>query len=166
MIARESARQAGQTLFYVQAIDQPLGHSRNDAELYKHLLQIPSVQSTKRLPGVVLFHVGMRMRFTTTVQQPFAVQDVEGVVVGFDPVDTDSSTKSRVDRANNIAEHVCPHMPAAIYMKIDDCEHHFLPPAPCPIHQLTGHDASCLNCLSATRPGIFAVTPLTRKYKY
>ena len=38
--------------------------------------------------------------------------------------------------------------------------------APCSVHRLTGHDASCLNCTSAVLPGIFAVKPLTRTFKY
>ena len=42
----------------------------------------------------------------------------------------------------------------------------FLPPAPCSVHRSTGHDASCLNCTSAVRPGIFAVKPLNRTFRY
>ena len=57
-------------------------------------------------------------------------------------------------------------MPKAIYVKIDDCDYHFLPLAPCSLHRSTGHDASCLNCTSAVRPGIFAVKPLTRTFRY
>ena len=63
-------------------------------------------------------------------------------------------------------EHVCAFMPKAIYVKIDDCDQHFLPPAPCSVHRSTGHDASCLNCASAIRPGIFAVKPLNRSFRY
>ena len=79
-----------QKLFYVQAVDQPLTLIRPavEEELYEELLKILSIQATKRLPAVVLWHQGMRMRFTTTLQQPFAVQDVECTVVGFDPDDT------------------------------------------------------------------------------
>ena len=57
-------------------------------------------------------------------------------------------------------------MPKAIYVKIHECDYHFLPPAPCSTHRLTGHDASCLNCISAVQPGVFAVKPLTRTFKY
>ena len=53
-----------------------------------------------------------------------------------------------------------------IYVKIDECDYRFLPPAPCSVHRLTGRDTSCLNCISAVQPGIFAVKPLTRKFKY
>ena len=64
------------------------------------------------------------------------------------------------------SSHVCALMPKAIYVEIDDCDYHFLPPAPCSVHRLTGHDASCLNCTSSLQPGIFAVTPLTRTFRY
>ena len=57
-------------------------------------------------------------------------------------------------------------MPVAIHVKIDDCDYHFLPSAPCSVHRSTGHDASCLNFTSAVRPGIFAVKLLTRTFKY
>ncbi len=51
-------------------------------------------------------------------------------------------------------------------MLIDDCDFRFLPPAPCFTHRSTGHDKSCLKCISAVQPGIFAVKPLTRTFKY
>ena len=57
-------------------------------------------------------------------------------------------------------------MPKAIYVTIDECTHQFLPSPPCAVHRLTGHDASCLNCISAVQPGVFAVRPLTRIFKY
>ena len=75
MLARTSARKSGQTLFYMQAVDQALtliGRA-SEKEFYEELLKIPSLSSTKRLPAVVLWHTGMRMKFTTTLQQPFAV---------------------------------------------------------------------------------------------
>ena len=39
----------------------------------------------------------MRMRFATTLQQPFAVQDVECTVVGFEPDDMDKDAKVAFD---------------------------------------------------------------------
>lgn len=168
MVARESARTAGQTLFYVQAVDQTLTVWQHAKErgFFEEILKIPSLQKTKRLPAVFLFHVGMRMRFTTTIQQPFAVQDVECTVMGFDPDDLDKETQSRVDAGRGAGEWTCSYMPKAIYVKIDECDYQFLPPAPCAIHRLAGHDASCLNCISAVQPGVFAVKPLTRTFRY
>ena len=108
----------------------------------------------------------MRVNFTTTLQQPFAVQDVEGAVVGLEPDDKDSDTMTALDAQHCQGEHICAFMPKAIYVKIDDCDHQFLPPAPCSLHRSTGHDASCLNCTSAVRPGTFAVKPLNRTFRY
>ena len=72
MLARQSAREACQTLFYVQAVDQAkaIVPETNTAQFYEDLLRIPSIQKTKRLPPVVLFHYGMTVRLATTIQQP------------------------------------------------------------------------------------------------
>ena len=138
MLARVSAQRAGQTLFYAQAVDQALTliQRASKEEFYEEVLKIPSLSSTKRLPAVVLWHHGMRMKFSTTLQQPFAVQDVECTVVGFEPADNDYDTMAVLDAQHCQGEHVCAFMPKAIYVNIDDCDHHFLPPAPCPVHRL------------------------------
>ena len=168
MLARVSAQKSGQTLFYAQAVDQALTviQRSTQPEFYEDLLKIPSLSSTKRLPAVVLWHHGMRMKFSTTLQQPFAVQDVECTVAGFECDDKDHDAKAAIDAQHCQGEHVCAFMPKAIYVKIDDCDCHFLPPAPCLTHRSTGHDASCLNCTSAVQPGIFAAKPLARTFRY
>ena len=58
MLARVSAQKSGQTLFYAQAVDQALTviQCSTQEEFYEHLLKIPSLSSTKRLPAVVLWH--------------------------------------------------------------------------------------------------------------
>ena len=168
MLARDSARTAKQTLFHVHAIDQPLTVMQyaTQKDFHTELLRIPSIQTTKRLPAAVLFHIGMRMRFATTLQQPFAVQDVDCTVVGFDPDDLDKEAHMEMKSQCRSGEYAFVYMPKAIYVKIDECDYRFLPPAPCSVHRLTGHDASCLNCISAVQPGIFAVKPLTRIFKH
>ena len=166
MVARISAREAGQSLFLVQAIDQPLGPlpQATQREFHKRVLQIPSANATKRLPPVVFFHLGMRVRFSTTVQQPFAVQDLEGTVVGFEPVPRELGHVNSSDARPG--EICCNIMPTAIYVKLDDCSHTFLPPGPCHAHRYTGHNESCLDCISAVQPGVFAVRPLVRTFKF
>ena len=57
-------------------------------------------------------------------------------------------------------------MPKAIYVKIVDCDYTFLPPAPCCVHKFSGYDETCPNCRSAAQPGVFAVKPLTRTFRY
>ena len=95
MLSRQSAREARQTLFYVQAVDKAKAiiPETDTAGFYKDLLRIPSIQKTKRLPPVVVFHLGMGVRLTTTIQQPVAVQYVEDTVVGCDPDARDFSTR-------------------------------------------------------------------------
>lgn len=115
MLARLSARKAGQTLFYAQAVDQPLTliERASQDEFLADLLKIPSLSATKRLPAAVLWHVGMRMKFTTTLQQPFAVQDVECTVVGFEPDDIDHEAKAAQNATGCQGEHVCAYLPKA-----------------------------------------------------
>ena len=143
MLARVSAQRSGQTLFYAQAVDQALTPIQRATKegFYEDLLKTPSLSSTKRLPAVALWHHGMRMKFTTTLRQPFAVQDVECTVVGFEPDDKDYKAQAAIAAQHCQGEHVCAFMPEAIYVKIDNCDHHFLPPAPCSVHRSTGHAA-------------------------
>ena len=124
MLARTSARTAGQTLFYMEAVGHPITliQRASKESLHEELLRIPSISTTKRLPRKVLWHQGMRMRFTTTLQQPFAVQDVECTVVRFEPADQDRDTQSAAYAQYCRGEHVCGLMPKAIYVKIDECD--------------------------------------------
>ena len=127
MLARASARKAGQTLFYMQAVDQPISLMQRASKesLHEERLRTPSISTTKRLPGVVVWHQGTRMRFTTTLQQPFAVLDGECIVVGCDPADQDKDTQSAAYAQDCRGEHVCGLMPNAILVKIDECDCHF-----------------------------------------
>jgi len=106
---------------------------------------------------VVLFHLGMRVRLTTTIKQPFAVQDVEGTVVGFDPDPADKSTLARLrsQASGHAGVFACHLMPKAIYVKLDDCELQLLPPVPC-----------CEHDYIAAPLGVIAILPLSRTFKY
>eukprot|EP00959_Pyramimonas_sp_CCMP1952_P375125 7856180-Pyramimonas_sp.AAC.1 len=108
----------------------------------------------------------MRVRLTTTIQQPFAVQDVEGTVVGFDldPADLATETKLRSPSASHTAEFACPLMPKAIYVKLDDCDLQPLPPTMCPEHP--ERSSTCTRCTSAAQPGAMAIWPRPRTLKH
>ena len=107
------------------------------------------------------------MRLTTTLQQPFAVQDVEATVVGFEPDTTDTRCITVLQRPDtSCGEHRCTRMPAAIYCKLEECDYEFLPPAACFEHYDSGHNASCRKCVSAAKAGVYAVRPIVRKWKY
>ena len=69
-----SARQAQQTLLYCQAVDvtaQMSSQRKDDLQIYDRMLAVPSVANTKRLPGWVMLHSQMRVRFTTQVLPPW-----------------------------------------------------------------------------------------------
>ena len=88
LVARQSALAAKRNLFFVQAVGSPARvppgmTSTAHKDFYKDLLR-QQPNHTKKLPGIVLVHMGMRVRLTTTLDPPFAVQDVEGDVVGIE----------------------------------------------------------------------------------
>ena len=72
---------------YIPANDEPrsIDPQPNTVEIVKKVLAVPRLSQTVKLPGVALFHPGMRMRLTTTLQQPVAVPYVECALVGFKP---------------------------------------------------------------------------------
>ena len=70
--ATASARRHQEMLFYCQAVGAstqiPPWH--RDTTIYDRALAVPSRAATSRLPGVVLFHLDMRVRLTTQVLPP------------------------------------------------------------------------------------------------
>ena len=88
MLARVSAQKSGQTRFYAQAVDTVLTllQLATKEAFYEELLKIPSLSSTKRLPAAVLWHHGMRMKFSTTLQQPFAVKMLNALSLDSNPM--------------------------------------------------------------------------------
>ena len=167
LVARQSAIRHRRSLVYNQAIDQPhsVDPDTSTAELFKQLLAVPSLLQTKRLPRVVLLHQAMCMRLTTTLQQPFAVQDAQLSVVGFEPDPADQHINAKI-RMTSCSEMKCTRMLKATLVKQDDCHFQFLPPGPCPLHRMTGHNVMCANCLCAVQSGAFAVKPITRNWRF
>ena len=108
----------------------------------------------------------MRVRLTKTIQQPFAVQDVEGVVVGFDANEHDHATFKRVTAQDGIhkGEFVCPMMVQAVYVKLDDCDLHLLPPRACSIHESSS--TSCPHCEATAPVGVMAIRPVTGTFQH
>ena len=112
----------------------------------------------------------MRMKLTTTrlttaLQQPFPVQSAELSVVGFEPDLADQYINSKI-RMTSCSEMKCTRMPKAIYVQLDDCDLQFLPPGSCWLHRATGHNATCDDCLCAVQPGLFAIKPITRTWRF
>ena len=160
MRARESARQAKQTLIYIQAVDviQNLA-SPETKTLYRSLLRVPNLTKTKRLPGFCLVHVGMDVRLTTTLAFPWAVQDATGTVLEI------HDDNHRVRNAG-APETLMDALPTAVVIKLHNCEHVFLPCEPC--QRCPYFNQLCSDCADIREDlkGIFAVQPLTRSWQY
>ena len=112
----------------------------------------------------MLFHQFMRMRLTTTLQQPFAVQVAERAVVCSESDTADHCINNNL-HTTSASEMRCTMLPKAIYVKFDDCDIQFLPPGTCAEHRMHGHDATCAKCLCVVQPGVFAVKPITRVWR-
>lgn len=156
--ARESATAANTPLLLMQAVDKPAKVALK--EHYVEMLRVPSLSTTKRLPGIAYVHIGMRVRLTTPVLPPWAVQDSTGTVVSIDF----GNGHEPVHHGNCPGEILLKVLPAAIYVQLDACELEFLPPTPCAEHQLVGFHSSCADCKSY--PGLIQVKPQTYQWYF
>ena len=80
-----SARTAKAALFIVQAEDEivnPWPELRYDQQVRQsvgeQLLRHPNVNTTGRLPSFAMFHIGMEVRLTQSVEPPEGVVDATG----------------------------------------------------------------------------------------
>ena len=124
--ARQSARKHKQILHYIQAVDiiQNVDTSCEKnalPKLYKAFLQVPSLTKTKRLPSFCLLHVGMEVRLTTTLANPWAVQDATATVL---------EIHEERQRDCNSSEKLLTKLPTVL-IRLHDCQHIFLPCVPC-----------------------------------
>ena len=84
------------------------------------MLGLPNISHTKRLPGWVMLHVGMRVRLTTTVLQPWAVQDSVGTVVEINLSGQDRQRLASSGDSHLDAEMLLRELPKAVYVKLDN----------------------------------------------
>ena len=167
MQARMSAKSTQRTLYYIQALDRPVTNlthlPRNEQkQYYRDFLAEANVRTTKGLPGVCLIHLGMRVRLATNIEPPYAVQDSAGVIVGIEFDESDLQAAAPHANVVQPGETTLRCMPAAVYVKLDDCDFDFLPPVPCCVHSEAKR--TCSDCQFF--PGVFAVEPLKRKWKF
>ena len=161
-----SARHHKQTLFFSQAVDyseQAGNLNAQTIETYKQMLAVPSAATTSRLPGIVLLHIGMRVRITTQVLPPWAVQDATGTIMEIEA--------SAVDRRNVSSSGTHPasemrltELPLGIYVKLDNCDREFLPPLVCSKHQVCGFSRGCADCRAFE--GWVLIEPITRTWTF
>ena len=113
-----SARQAQQMLLYLQAVDftaQIGGKRKQHLEIYNRMLAVPSVAHTMRLPGWVMLHPQMRVRLTTQVLPPWAVQGATGTIM---EIDVSAQDRQRIHQSSDdshlAAEMLLKHLPHGV----------------------------------------------------
>ena len=141
-----SARQHQQVLLYAKAVDYSPQILPGDHGVYERLLVVPSVAHTSRLPGIVLLHVGMRVRLTTQILPPWAVQDATGSVMEIDVCQRDRRCLCSSDLPHLPAEFRLTELPLGVYVKLDKCSQEFLLPRICQAHQQSGFCKVCADC--------------------
>ena len=167
MRAMISARQTQQILFYCQAVDfsaQIPGRRKEDLDIYDRMLAVPSVALTKRLPGWVMLHLQMRVRLTTQVLPPWAVQDSTGTVMEIDLSGRDRQRLNNSGDSHLAAELVLEELPHGVCVKLDKCNREFLPALKCQKHVTSGFRKDCSECRSFE--GWILVQPLCRQWSY
>ena len=167
MRAMISARKTQQILFYCQAVDfsaQIAGRRKEDLAIYDRMLAVPSVALTKRLPGWVMLHLQMRVRLTTQVLPPWAVQDSTGTVMEMDLSGRDRQRLNSSDDSHLAAELVLEELPHGVYVKLDKCNREFLPTLKCQKHAACGFCKECSACRSFE--GWILVQPMSRQWSF
>ena len=128
------------------------------------MLAVASVNQTGKLPGFVLLHIGMRVRITTQVLPPWAVQDTTGRVMEIDACPQDQQYLSNRGDAHPPAEMRLAQLPRGVYVKLDECDREFLPPLVCPEHQQAGFCKQCSACRAFE--GWVLIEPMTRAWTF
>ena len=140
--AQHGARKEQKQLLYIPSVDQPKKFCTE--ALYKEMLEEFNLRKTNKIPGVALIYIGMKVRFTTSIQPPLVVQDTTGTVVALELAAADAKRISKID-----ADIVLDTLPKAVYIQIDDCTEVFLPPK--------------ANC---NMQGLFALKPVSRTWDF
>ena len=162
-----SARQAQQMLLYCQAVDvtaQIASNRKEDLDIYDRMLAVPSVALTQRLPGWVMLHPQMRVRLTTQVLPPWAVQDSTGTVMEMDLSARDRQRLNSSGDSHPAAEMVLEELPHGVYVKLDKCKREFLPTIKCQKHATSGFCKECSACRSFE--GWILVQPMSRQWSF
>jgi len=157
--SRLSAVKAAATLFIVPAKDyvlnRPVNARLTDAYLAEVISSVPNMNNTGRLPSIGLFHLGMVIRLTNTVEAPEAVTDSTGEIVG---IDLDPDEPSAATEHTSAIEGIrILHRLPTITVKLHGVRTNFLPPMPCTLHAATGACRDCTSC--DFRAGCIAVEP-------
>ena len=154
-------------LFYCQAVDvsaQIAGQRKEDLDIYDRMLAVPNVALTKRLPGWVMLHPQMRVRLTTQVLPPWAVQDATGIIMEIDLSARDRQRMKSNEESHLAAEMVLEELPHGVYVKLDKCNRELSPALKCQKHAICGFCKECPACRSFE--GWVLVQPLCKQWTF
>ena len=125
--AMREAREQGQMLLYVQAVDLPAHPRSYEEKDYKGMLQVPNVNNTGHLIGMCPLFIGMRVRLTVKLSAKYGiVQDAVGVVRGvrfhpdeFPDPDNDDWRRNGQHEAHGRGYYRCRKLPRCVLVKFD-----------------------------------------------
>ena len=107
------------------------------------------------MPHFGLYHVGMQVRLTQTLEAPYVVVDTTGTICGFEFAPED---RDRGDLDSPFV--VLRHLPQAIFLELHDVEQAYLPASPCSEH-ISQAVTGCPACTRSKK--IFLVRPFTNQ---
>ena len=93
-----------------------------------------------------MLHPQMRVRLTTQVLAPWAVQDATGTVMEIDLSARDRQRIKSCDTSHLVAEMVLEELPHGVHVKLDKCNREFLPALKCQQHAISGFCKDCPAC--------------------
>ena len=107
----------------------------------------------------------MQVRLTTTLHQPYAVQDATATVLEIHFADNDAQADQHMRGAKHV-DVLLDLLPVAVLIQLHDCKHVFLPVGPC--SRCSSFADICLDCQEERRKleGVFAVEPRAHTWKY
>ena len=132
--AVREARDRGQMLVYVQAVDLPPGTRGGPyrREHYMAMLQMPNVTKTGNLIGMCPLYIGMRVRLTVKLSAKHQiVQDAVGEVVGvrFHPQEFETPgadwREKKVHDAHQLGYYRCKRLPRCVLVRFDGLKKDF-----------------------------------------
>ena len=154
-------------MFFCQAVDfseQIAQHRRDDLEVYKRMLSVPSVAPTGRLPAMVLLHILMRVNITTQILPPWVVQGSTGTIMEIEFSPRDRRRIYDSGDAHLATETCLEELQLAVYIKLDNCSREFLPPLVCGQHRVVGFTKTCLACRAFE--GWVLIEPIRRVWTF
>ena len=106
----------------------------------------------------------MRVRLTTQILPPWAVQDATGTIMEIQASPYDRHRVSDNGDTHPAAEMKLTELPYAVYVTLDKCNHEFLPPIHCEQHRQAGFAKDCAACRAFQ--GWVLIEPISKPWSF